>query len=466
MKAFVHIVMFFVVGFLFSSCEKDFYASTKNDRLSFSSDTVSFDTVFTEKGTLTQCIKIKNENKGIIKIDRMSVAKNRLSEFYINVNGVQGPCVENIDIAAGDSIFVFVQSKLHSQDVDTVLYHKDVLKIEYNTVVDSVIICAWGQDVVNLKGETVFSTTFTANKPYVVYDSLVVASGETLTIDAGARIYMHYNANILVYGTLLILGTSENPVVISSDRLEETYQLLPGQWGSIVFKASSTDNVIEYAKIINGVNGLIFEGTAENDIQCDIHNSRISNMSGYCVYANNAHIDTYNSVFANCNYSVLAINAGWFNAVHCTIYNEGSASGRKYYPSVVVGDNANNEYTALLKQAYFYNSIIAGTTTNEIVFESHLGDNKLPCIIQSCLIRDTYTSADSVYYKENVFYDRNTNLFVATENFMLDTLSQAKDIGDIKYANIYPLDLLNNSRVSDGKPDVGAMEYYYEAKEN
>lgn len=445
------------------ACKKDFYADSPSDRLSFSTDTVTFDTIFTQKGSITQCVKIYNQQDGIITIDRIFLEQKSPSEFYININGVPNEA-RDIELEPNDSIFVFIQTKLPEQDVDTCILHQGKLVVEYNTIRDSVILCAWGQDVVFHNGETISTMTLSAKKPHVIYDSLVVAEGETLTIEDGARIYLHYNANILVYGTLRILGTAEDPVMISSDRLEETYQLLPGQWGSIIFKESSTNNAITYTKIINGVNGLVFEGNPENDILCDIYNSQISNMSGYCIYANNAHIDTYNSIFAHCNYSILAINAGWFNAVHCTIYNEGSASGRKYYPSVIVGDYATTEYTALLQQAFFYNSIIAGTTANEISFESQLGDNKLPCIIQNCLIRDTYTNADSAYYKDNIFYDKNANLFAASGNFMLDTLSQAKDIGNLEYAKPHPLDLLSNSRVSDGKPDVGAIEYVYEKK--
>ena len=220
MRFLKHIGLLVGIACCLSSCKKDFYADSPSDKLSFSTDTVSFDTVFTERGSITQCFKIINNCDGIIKIDKIYLENGSSSEFYVNVNGQQGPIVKNLEIDAGDSIFV-----------------------DYNSIQSKVIITAWGQDVVNFKGDCIGTTTFTADKPYVIYDSLVVKEGETLTIDAGARIYLHYNANIIIYGTLKIQGTLESPVQFSSDRLEETYQLLPGQWGSIIFKQTITSRI-------------------------------------------------------------------------------------------------------------------------------------------------------------------------------------------------------------------------------
>ncbi len=465
MRFLKHIGLLVGIACCLSSCKKDFYADSPSDKLSFSTDTVSFDTVFTERGSITQCFKILNNCDGIVKIDKIYLENGSSSEFYINVNGQQGPIVKNLEIDAGDSIFVFVQTKLNEQKRDTALYHEEKLLVDYNSIQSKVIITAWGQDVVNFKGDCIGTTTFTADKPYVIYDSLVVKEGETLTINAGARIYLHYNANIIIYGALKIQGTLESPVQFSSDRLEETYQLLPGQWGSIIFKPTSSNNSIDYAIIKNGVNGLLFSGDGTHEISCDISNSRISNMSGYGIYAQVARINSYNCIFANCEYSVVNILGGQFNSVHNTISNEGTPSGRKYYPSVQISDFVADTVTYALKLVAFYNSIIVGSMTNEITISSK-NNTSLPCSFQNCLLRDTYTKVDSVYYKDNSFYDKEKKLFASSTSFVLDTLSQAENIGNINYANLYPNDLHNHSRISDEKPDVGALEYYYEEKKD
>ena len=41
---------------------------------------------------------------------------------------------------------------------------------------------------------------------------------------------------------------------------------------------------------------------------------------------------------------------------------------------------------------------------------------------------------------------------------MLDTLSPAKDIGSFAVGRLVPLDLLQNSRLNDLGPDLGAYE--------
>ncbi|MBR4689263.1 MAG: hypothetical protein IKO90_02250 [Bacteroidales bacterium] len=463
---FFNIALVFCLGCVFTSCQKDFYATSDGDRLSLSDDSVRFDTLFTQKGSITQCVKIINNCKGIIKINRIYLSKQKSSEFYFNVNGYQGPLVENIDIDAGDSVFVFVQTKLGTQNVDTILFHEDLLKIEYNSVCDSIILCAWGQDVINFKGEALNTTTFTAGKPYVIYDSLIVNKGETLTIEAGARLYFHYNANLFVRGTLKIQGTSDSPVNISSDRLEQTYQLLPGQWGSIVFEPSSSNNEISYTKIINGTNGLVFHGQSGNDIACEVANSQISNMSGYGIFAQNAAIECYNSILANCEYSIVNVQGGSFHSVHNTIYNEGTPQGRKYFSSVSISDYKTDSTTTLTKKAEFYNTIIAGSMSNEITITAENGDNSMPCLFQNCLLRDTYTKADSTYYIDNVFYDREKTLFTQPGVYTLDSLSQAINIGKLEFASSHPTDILTHSRTADDKPDAGAIEYYYEEKKD
>jgi hypothetical protein len=43
-------------------------------------------------------------------------------------------------------------------------------------------------------------------------------------------------------------------------------------------------------------------------------------------------------------------------------------------------------------------------------------------------------------------------------NFQLDTLSPAKDAGDVQIGKLFPKDLNNNDRTLDNAPDIGAYE--------
>ena len=46
------------------------------------------------------------------------------------------------------------------------------------------------------------------------------------------------------------------------------------------------------------------------------------------------------------------------------------------------------------------------------------------------------------------------------KGFGLDSISIARNIGNLDIAKLYPLDLKGRSRIIDGKPDIGAYEYF------
>ena len=102
---------------------------------------------------------------------------------------------------------------------------------------------------------------------------------------------------------------------------------------------------------------------------------------------------------------------------------------------------------------------------NEIEFTTTNGNNSLACVLQHCLLRDRFTYADSSYYKGITYYDQSKPLFSVDDSFTLDSLSQAINIGNAEYGALYPTDILSHSRIADSKPDMGAIEYFYEKKE-
>lgn len=468
MKQILNILLIsFLLGALYS-CQKEEYITSPKFNLTYSIDTIKFDTIFSEKGSITRSFKVFNPHKGIITINKISIPQQNSLEYFINVNGQSAKIIENIDIAPGDSLFVFVQAKLNKNNVDTAILHMDSLVFEYNTISDNIILSAWGQDVQNYKGTILPTTTFTSKIPYVIYDSLVIPEGETLTIESGTRIYMHYNANIIVHGTLLIQGTLENPVSITSDRLEETYQLLPGQWGSIIFTETSKNNSINYANIKNGTNGILTHNNSTNRIDFTISNSKFYNMSSNIIYALNSNFEIFNSVFLNCNNFALAIQGGKIHCNQSTISNEGTIGFRNGVPSISISNyNLENDNEIPLDEAFFYNSIIVGQIKNEIMISTLVQDDKLNCKFDYCLLKDIYSAVDSSYYGKNYYYDDTKNLFNNTSfnDYSLDTLSQAQNKGLLQYANTHTTDIQGNSRIIDTKPDIGAYEYFYDTKE-
>jgi hypothetical protein len=116
-----------------------------------------------------------------------------------------------------------------------------------------------------------------ANSPYIVTGTIEVTKGAVLKIEAGTEIKFATSSRILVNGELQVLGTAENPVIMTS----AATQPKAGDWGGIEF----TDKAVS-AKFVNGeyVSGSIIRNTIikfSNGIICDdaspyIYNNQLS----------------------------------------------------------------------------------------------------------------------------------------------------------------------------------------------
>ena len=91
----------------FVNCRKQNILTNSSAMLSFSEDTILFDTIFTTIGSTTKYYKIYNNNNGPINISSINLANGTNSQFRINVNGDAGVQFENIELETGDSMFIF-----------------------------------------------------------------------------------------------------------------------------------------------------------------------------------------------------------------------------------------------------------------------------------------------------------------------------------------------------------------------
>src|SRR6476659_8565940 len=93
---------------LFFACKKESFTTSSSSLLQTSVDTLHFDTVFTSTGSTSQFIKIFNDNHKGIHISSVRLAGGAASPFKINVDGVAGPEVNNTDVLANDSTYIYV----------------------------------------------------------------------------------------------------------------------------------------------------------------------------------------------------------------------------------------------------------------------------------------------------------------------------------------------------------------------
>ncbi|MDH5602635.1 MAG: hypothetical protein OEY51_01780, partial [Cyclobacteriaceae bacterium] len=64
--------------------------------LSFTNDTIIFDTVFTRVGSLTKRLKVYNPSRNAVLLSRIKLAGGLSSPYNITVNGQEGPLMEDI----------------------------------------------------------------------------------------------------------------------------------------------------------------------------------------------------------------------------------------------------------------------------------------------------------------------------------------------------------------------------------
>lgn len=465
---------------------EDDYSSNPNHTLAFSADTVAFDTVFTTIGSTTKKLMVYNRNKEALNIESISLASRGNSGFRMNVDGRKGTEFNNIGILAKDSMYIFVEVTVDPQDRNNPFELKDSLVFSFNGGKQSVLLQAYGQDALQIRGGLFIDsdTMLTNARPFLVYDSLVVSPNATLTIQAGTQFYMRNNAKIHVFGTIRALGTLENPVLFRGDRLDDllegelAYDEVPGQWNGFTFYPESYNNVFEHTCIRNGKNGLICLPATTQHPKLTFRSSQVTNMSGNLLYAENSHIEAFNSEFTNAEDTLLALSGGKYRFVHCTIANFMKIKSRTSASSVVLqnGMAIEGKESYPIEQAYFENCIIDGSkssSTGEVKINSS-ADFDYHFI--NCLLKQ---KSDLAKTTNCVFVDeKNMNNYRLNgnqeENYKFDfRLKTDKDgkaaaIGkaNIEIARLYPQDRYGVVRVSDTiLPDIGAYQYVPEPEE-
>ncbi|MFA6923157.1 MAG: choice-of-anchor Q domain-containing protein [Bacteroidales bacterium] len=473
-KILLRILIFvFFVSMLFS-CRKEPALLDKTSMLSFSSDSVLFDTVFTTVGSTTKQLKVYNHSNKKILISSIKLGKGQSSNFKMNINGTPAISLSNIEIAAKDSMYIFIKVTVDPNNQNSPLVISDSIIFETNGKIQDVNLVAWGQDAYYytpntfIQGFPAYSIincndTWTNDKPHVIYGWAVVDSASTLTMQPGTRVYLHGNAVLWVFkdGTLKINGTNDNPVTIQGDRLEQSYKDVPGQWGKIWLSAGSIDNEINYAIIKNGTIGIQIDtlGNSSNPT-LKLNNTIIKNMTVVGIYAQGTSLEAVNSVVANCGqYCVLLNIGGSYDFKQCTFANYWNYSTRGT-PSLLLNnwyeDIYHNIQVRPLTKAYFGNCIIYGSNENEITFDHKYGGT-FNYKFDNCIFKtyDTLNISSPVYY-ENVYKNTDPQFNdYAKNDYSLKSNSPAIDKG--KDLGI-PFDI-TGTKARSNPPDIGAYEY-------
>ncbi|MDA3894452.1 MAG: right-handed parallel beta-helix repeat-containing protein [Salinivirgaceae bacterium] len=480
MKFEISIIITLAVLLGYSCRDTENFSDNPTAMLKFSTDTVQFDTIFTSIGSTTHQFRFYNPNDKSVKTT-ISLAGGQNSYYRLNIDGRQESTINNYEILPHDSAYIFVEVNIDPLNSNSPLVVADSIMFFTNGNQQDVKLIAFGQDVHLYKDSVIDTRTWIADKPYLIYNSVLIDSDETLTVEAGTQIHFHNESAMWVLGSLNVQGTAENKVVFQGDRLDEEYQHIPGQWygylhndsldtkyltGGIHFWQGSTNNIIDHAIVKNGVKGIQVDYIGESDNPTLVlSNSIIKNMSAIGLIAQTSKVNVINSVIANCGLrAVILAYGGEYQFIHSTIGNYYEFDSRKT-ESIIFNNyyEVDDKITAFDFSALFANSIIYGNLENELLMDLNPTDDvELGLLFDHCMIKlddDFDTSNDQIFSNVIRHKDSLPNFTNTYEgDFRLDTLSAAKDKGSTIYSTLLPFDQDDVDRTLDDKPDLGAYE--------
>jgi hypothetical protein len=474
------------------ACQKERFTTSAEDKITFSTDTLRFDTVFTQLGSATRILKIYNPHKESIKISKIYLENGTQSRFNINVDGLPGPLHEDLEIAPKDSMYIFAEVTINPDLPPSFspFVIDENLVFETNGNVQKVVLEAWGQnanyipsrfyaDSVVLFGCNNGELLWDDPRPYVIYG--VVAFDEcTVRIPAGARVYVHggltkffnennevgyYNDGILLFtgnGKLIVEGTKENPVIFEGDRLEDAFEDEPGQWTGIWLQSGTRGHRIEHCIIRNSIIGVRVDSAADLSIK----NSQIYNTAGSGIIGFHATINAENCLFRdNTGYAIQLEFGGDYNFSYCTAATYGVDAEAIKLGNTLCRDITCENYSLYRLNALFKNCILFGSQADQVsLFDREDNPANFNYKFEHCIIRvkdllkptawpdflDHCQPCLNLDNKDTIFVDPNRDVYY------LDTLnSRASGYGVPIPGILY--DLENRERDLTA-PDIGCFE--------
>lgn len=305
---------------LLSSCRKESFTSSASARLVTSVDSLHFDTVFTSAGSITQVVKILNNNSKGIHIASVKLAGGNASAFRINVDGTPGPEVRNLDLRANDSLYVFVTVSINPSAANLAFVVRDSIELNYNGNRQLVQLDAYGQNAHFFRNRRIASNeTWNNDLPYVILGRLTVDTNAVLTINKGCRIYMHADAPFFVNGSLQVQGDKAEAerVIFTGDRLDEPYRDFPAGYPGLIFTDVSRNNILSYAIVKNAYQGISVTDPAAGT-KLTLNEVVIDNAYDAGLIGINTSIAARNLLVSNCGKNIILVKGGSYNFVHCT----------------------------------------------------------------------------------------------------------------------------------------------------
>jgi hypothetical protein len=474
---------------LFSSCYEEKFTTDPGDTLTFSTDTLQFDTVLTAISTVTRYFKVYNPHDLFIRISEVRLTGEYAGFFRLNVDGTTGDIIRDIQINPKDSIYVFAEATIDPDQPVSIspFFIESDVSFTVNNQEQKVKLVAWGQNANYIPGPDVNNkvlvlscdlgqVTWDDPKPYVLYGTLLIDSC-ALILPPGTRLYVHggiannelgiYNQGLiytLPQGRILVEGTKDQPVIIRDDRIEPDYG---GAWAGIRLGPESGPHSFSHLQLSNALVGIAADSASE----VDIDHSILAYTDGAGFFARHAMARISNSLFyENGGQGIALTYGGDYTIDFCTMANYGNTAEALLMNDFYCSDPLCSDGARLNKLTIrVNNSIMVGSSSDEIWIADagSPADGWLDILMHNNLVlvddlvkSDQYPQFFSTLCLDCFEYMPGDKLFkeLQMDNYHLDSLSIAEQKA-IPVPGITD-DLDGNIR--DGLlPDIGCYEYRY-----
>ena len=374
MKTPIPVLLFIFSVVVLLCCKKESFINSEDARISISVDTLHYDTVFTTTGSITQKFKVINLNNQKLLLTHIKLMGGSGSFFHMNVDGIATDDAQNLELAANDSIYVFVNVTIDPNSANLPFVVQDSIEVSFNGNQQLVQLQAYGQNAHFLKNAFITAnTSFGSDLPYVILGALVVDTGVTLNLDPGCRMYVHANAPLIIDGSLVANGTKADSIVFRGDRLDPDYKDLPASWPGIFFRASSNNNSLTHAHILNAYQAVVLDQPASTTSpKVTLNACVIDNAYDAGILSLNSSLKAENCLISNCGINVLLANGGNYEFDQCTVasYSNIYLSHKQPVLAITNWDSVNNQVLTYPLSANFQNCIFwgdYGTVTDEVI---------------------------------------------------------------------------------------------------
>ena len=463
------LILFTLIAFfalLIPGCISDDFTYSPEATLDFSKDTVNFGTVFTDLQSPTARLVVRNNNKKGVVISSIRFREDN-SPFMLNVDGQSGKVFHDVEIRGNDSIFLFIECYLNADDSNEPTRVADQIDFTTNGVAQQVEVEAWAWNVARLHGETIDTDlTLTSEKPYIVFDSLIVAPQATLTIEPGTMLLFHDKATLDIRGRIVAVGEPGKMIQMRGDRLDDVlpdvvYDILAGQWGGVRIAPESFENRIEYVDMRSTTSGLRVDSCGDLSRQkLTLVNSWLHNSQSTVLESIHAKVDAYGCCFSEAAEAVVRLTGGEHLFSQCTIANYylftswGEPNLSLYH--CMPGESA--EDPSPLMKASFENGIIWGDIGSPLYPGDLIGSE---VFMRNMLIKadgtDDENFIDCIWNEDPLFETIRSDYYF---NYHVKEGSAAIDKGNPSY--VVPetaIDMDGLPRLEEGNPTLGAYVY-------